>query len=64
MSEDGNMKQWNVPSAIAFCGALVVGATMLVLGVLHKDADLTSQGGLVLVIAGGIAAPQPWEKDK
>jgi hypothetical protein len=57
-------KKWNVPSAIAFVGALIVGATMVVVGIIHKDAASVTQGSLVLTIAGGIAAPQPVRGDR
>lgn len=57
-------RKWNVPSAIAFVGALLVGAGMLVAASVHKDSALGAQGATVLLVALGIAAPQPMVGDK
>lgn len=57
-------KKWNVPSAIAFVGALITGATMLIVGAVQKDAALVTQGVLVVGVAVGIAVPQPMVGEK
>jgi len=64
MSMPNEEKQWNMPSAVAFVGALVAGVVMLIMGAAQKDSALTAQGVGALVLAAGIAAPTPWVGDK